>query len=100
MEPEINRYILMNEAKGLVPGYPQSMLDILGKCNIAAVHGSTHKYMRGALLALISPTLIRDQLLPKIDEFMRTHLSNWDNQIINIQEKTKEVCVITTILIP
>lgn len=83
----------MNEAKGLVPGYPQSMLDILGKCNIAAVHGSTHKYMRGALLALISPTMIREQLLPKIDEFMRSHLNNWDTKIINIQEKTKEVCI-------
>lgn len=97
MEAEINRYILMNEAKGLVPGYPQSMLDILGNCNIAAVHGSTHKYMRGALLALISPTLIRDQLLPKIDEFMRTHLSNWDNQIINIQEKTKEMALLSSL---
>jgi len=93
MDAELNRYILMNEAKGLVPGYPQSMLDILGKCNIAAVHGSTHKYMRGALLSIISPTSIRDQLLPKIDEFIRAHLSNWDNKVINIQEKTKEVCV-------
>lgn len=93
MDPELNRYILMNEAKGFVPGYPQSMLDILGKCNIAAVHGSNHKYMRGALLALISPTMIREQLLPKIDSFMRTHLSNWDSKIINIQEKTKEVCL-------
>ena len=83
----------MNEAKGFVPGYPKSMLDILGKCNIAAVHGSTHKQMRGALLALISPTLIREQLLPKIDEFMRNFLSNWDNEVINIQEKTKEVCM-------
>jgi len=90
----------MNEAKGLVPGYPRSMLDILGKCNIAAVHGSTHKYMRGALLALISPTIIRDQLLPKIDDFMRSHLNNWDNHIINIQEKTKEVFIIITILSP
>uniref|UniRef100_I1LWV8 Uncharacterized protein n=1 Tax=Glycine max TaxID=3847 RepID=I1LWV8_SOYBN len=90
MDPELNRYILMNEAKGLVPGYPQSMLDILGKCNIAAVHGSTHKYMRGALLSIISPTLIRDQLLQKIDQFMRAHLSNWDDKVINIQEKTKE----------
>lgn len=84
----------MNEAKGLIPGYPQSMLDILGKCNIAAVHGSTHKYMRGALLSLISPTMIRDQLLPKIDEFMRAHLSNWNNKVINIQAKTKEVFVL------
>ncbi|CAK9160541.1 unnamed protein product [Ilex paraguariensis] len=93
MDPELNRYILMNEAKGLVPGYPQSMLDILGECNIAAVHGSTHKTMRGSLLALVSPTMIRDQLLPKIDEFMRSHLCNWDNKVIDIQEKTKEVCV-------
>ncbi|KAJ7971111.1 Cytochrome P450 [Quillaja saponaria] len=97
MDPELNRYILMNEAKGLVPGYPQSMLDILGKCNIAAVHGSTHKYMRGALLALISPTMIRVQLLPKIDDFMRTHLSNWDKNIINIQEKTKEMAFLSAL---
>lgn len=95
MDPELNRYILMNEAKGLVPGYPQSMLDIMGKCNIAAVHGSTHKYMRGSLLSLVSPTFIRGQLLPKIDQFMRVHLSGWDNQVINIQEKTKEVCQVT-----
>ena len=99
MDPELNRYILVNEAKGLVPGYPQSMLDILGKCNIAAVHGSAHKYMRGALLSLISPTMIKDQLLPKIDDFMRSHLSDWDNKIVDIQEKTKEVCISTLDLI-
>ncbi|GAV87407.1 p450 domain-containing protein, partial [Cephalotus follicularis] len=97
MDPELNRYILMNEAKGFVPGYPQSMLDILGKCNIAAVHGSTHKYMRGALRALISATMIREQILPKIDEFMRTHVSNWDNKVINIQEKTKEMALLSSL---
>ncbi|XP_057769848.1 cytochrome P450 85A1-like [Salvia miltiorrhiza] len=96
MDPELNRYILVNEAKGLVPGYPQSMLDILGKCNIAAVHGSAHKYMRGALLALISPTMIKDQLLPKIDDFMRSHLSDWDNKIVDIQEKTKEMAFLSS----
>ncbi|XP_052195278.1 cytochrome P450 85A-like isoform X2 [Diospyros lotus] len=97
MDPELNRFILMNEAKGLVPGYPQSMLDILGKCNIAAVHGSTHKYMRGALLALVSPSMIRGHLLPKIDHFMRSHLSDWDNKIIDIQEKTKEMAFLSSL---
>ncbi|XP_065858809.1 cytochrome P450 85A-like [Euphorbia lathyris] len=97
MDPELNRYILVNESKGLVPGYPQSMLDILGKCNIAAVHGSTHKYMRGALLSLISPSMIREQLLPTIDHFMRAHLTNWDNQIIDIQHKTKEMAFISSL---
>lgn len=91
MDPELNRYILMNEAKGFVPGYPQSMLDILGTYNIAAVHGSAHKNMRGAVLALLSPAMIRDQHLPKIDDFMRKHLSDWDNKVIDIQQKTKEV---------
>ncbi|KAJ8567147.1 hypothetical protein K7X08_019355 [Anisodus acutangulus] len=97
MDPELNRYILVNEAKGLVPGYPQSMLDILGKCNIAAVNGSAHKYMRGALLSLISPTMIRDQLLPKIDEFMRSHLTNWDNKVIDIQEKTNKMAFLSSL---
>lgn len=97
MDPEINRYILMNESKGLIPGYPQSMLDILGKSNIAAVHGSTHKYMRRALLSLITPSMFKDQLLPKIDDFMRFHLINWDNQIINIQDKTKEMALLSSL---
>ncbi|KAI8024913.1 Cytochrome P450 85A1 [Camellia lanceoleosa] len=73
MDPETNRYILMNESKGLVPGYPQSMLDTLGKSNIAAVHGSTHRHIRAALLSLLCPSIIRSQLLPKLDDFMRCH---------------------------
>lgn len=91
MDPELNRFILMNEGKGLVPGYPQSMLDILGKCNIAAVDGPLHKTMRGAMLGLINPPMIRDHLLHKIDQFMRSHLTDWSNKIIDIQQKTKEV---------
>ncbi|KNA04007.1 hypothetical protein SOVF_203730 [Spinacia oleracea] len=97
MDAELNRFILMNESKGLVPGYPQSMLDILGKCNIAAVHGSTHKYMRGALLSLVSPTMIRDHILPKVDQFMRSHLSNWQNHVIDIQQKTKEMAFLSSL---
>ncbi|KAG0496198.1 hypothetical protein HPP92_000889 [Vanilla planifolia] len=97
MDPEINRYIFMNESKGLVPGYPQSMLDILGERNIAAVTGPLHKSMRSAMLNLINPSMIRDQLLPKIDEFMRSHLSNWNEKVIDIQEKTKEMALFSAL---
>lgn len=93
MDPEINRYILMNESKGLVPGYPQSMLDILGECNIAAVTGPLHKSMRNVMLGLTNPSMMRDQLLPKVDDFMRSHLSNWSDKVIDIQEKTKEMAL-------
>ncbi|CAA6662921.1 unnamed protein product [Spirodela intermedia] len=36
---EVNRWILMNEGKGLVPGYPRAMAVILGEGNVSAVHG-------------------------------------------------------------
>ncbi|GLT46352.1 hypothetical protein SLA2020_201130 [Shorea laevis] len=97
MDPDLNRYILLNESKGLFPGYPQSMLDILGKCNIGAVRGTTHRYLRGAMLALINPTQIREQLLPKIDELMRTQLKTWENQVIDIQAKTKELLLLSSL---
>ncbi|KAM0937879.1 putative cytochrome P450 [Dioscorea sansibarensis] len=94
MDAELNR-LLMNEGKGLVSGYPQSMLNILGKYNISAVHGSLHKTMRTAFLGLIRPSMIRDQLLLKIDESMRPLLSNWNDKVIDIQEKTKELWLIS-----
>lgn len=96
MDSEVNRYILKNESKGLVPGYPQSMLDILGTCNMAAVHGSSHRLMRGSLLSLISSTMMRDHILPKVDHFMRSYLGQWnDLEDIDIQDKTKHVCFFT-----
>ncbi|KAG1366759.1 cytochrome P450 85A1-like [Cocos nucifera] len=93
MDPELNRYILMNEGKGLVPGYPQSMQDLMGKWNISAVHGSLHKSMRSAMHSLIGPNMIKDQLIAEIDESLRSYLSNWSGKVIDIQEKTKEVAL-------
>ncbi|WOK99685.1 Cytochrome P450 [Canna indica] len=97
MDPELNRFVLMNEGKGFIPGYPQSMLDILGRSNIASVHGELHKTMRSAMLGLVSPPMIRDQLLPKIDEFMRSYIDNWSGQVIDLQEKTKEMALMSAL---
>ncbi|XP_024978333.1 cytochrome P450 85A1-like [Cynara cardunculus var. scolymus] len=97
MDPEVNRFILMNEGKGFPPGYPQSMVYILGKSNIASVNGDAHKIMRGAFLSLVSPPIIRHQILPKTDAFMRTHLTNWTHQTIDIQQKTKEMAFLSSL---
>ncbi|KAF8105715.1 hypothetical protein N665_0157s0278 [Sinapis alba] len=99
MDAELNRYILMNESKGLVAGYPQSMLDILGTSNIAAVHGPSHRLMRGSLLSLVNPAMIQEHLLPKIDAFMRSYLSGWDEfETVDIQEKTKHMTFLSSLL--
>lgn len=95
MDPDLNRYILLNEKKGLVPGYPQSMIDILGKSNIAAVHGPLHRVMRDAFLAIFNPNVMRENVFPKIDAFMSSHLSNWFGKIIDIQQNTKEMAFLS-----
>ncbi|MED6180106.1 hypothetical protein PIB30_007265 [Stylosanthes scabra] len=69
----------------------------MGECNISVVHGSTHKYVRSALLPLISPTMVRDQLLPTIDQFVRSYVSNWDNQVMDIQQKIKEMAFLSSL---
>ncbi|KAL9231278.1 hypothetical protein vseg_006524 [Gypsophila vaccaria] len=97
MDLETNRYILVNEVKGIVAGYPKSMLHILGRRNVAAVHGSDHKYLRGALLSLITPSIIARRILPNIDIFMRSHLSHWGNLVVDIQEKTKEMAFFSSL---
>ncbi|GFZ10932.1 brassinosteroid-6-oxidase 2 [Actinidia rufa] len=93
MDPELNRYILLNEGKGLVPGYPQSTLDILGKSNIAAVRGSDHKRIRGSFLSLVHPSMLKDRFLPRIDKYMRLHLNNLDSKTIDIQKLTANMAL-------
>lgn len=93
-DPAPNRYILLNEGRGLIPGYPRSMLDILGKCNIAAVQNSLQKTMRGVILALINPSMSKDHLLSDINNFMDIHLQHWNGHIINLQDKTKEMALL------
>ncbi|KAF7132327.1 hypothetical protein RHSIM_Rhsim09G0125800 [Rhododendron simsii] len=94
MDPELNRYILLNEGKGLVPGYPQSALDILGKSNIAAVHRSDHRRIRGSFLSLVNPSMLKDQLLPKIDKNMRMHLRDLQGKTIDIQTITSDMALL------
>eukprot|EP00252_Welwitschia_mirabilis_P024994 TRINITY_DN7651_c0_g1_i2.p1 TRINITY_DN7651_c0_g1~~TRINITY_DN7651_c0_g1_i2.p1 ORF type:complete len:479 (+),score=57.63 TRINITY_DN7651_c0_g1_i2:467-1903(+) len=96
-DPSLNRYILMNEGKGFVPGYPQSMQDLLGKWNIASVQNSLHKLMRGTMLSLINPSLIKTHLLADVDEFMDSYLRNWENQVIQLQDKTKEMALLISL---
>ncbi|KAI4314064.1 hypothetical protein L6164_027006 [Bauhinia variegata] len=91
MDPDVNRYILLNEAKGLPPGYPVSMRNILGFHSISAVHGDIHKRIRGSVLSLVGPAATKDHLFPKTDKFTRLFLDNWAGKTIDIQERTKQL---------
>jgi brassinosteroid-6-oxidase 1 len=51
--------------------------------------------MRSAMLALVQPAMIRAKLLSKIDTFIRSHLHGWAGSRVDIQEKTKEVLILS-----
>nr|GMC61081.1 cytochrome P450 85A1-like [Ipomoea batatas] len=88
-DPDVNRYILMNGAKGLVPGYPKSNRDVMGKYNIAMMHGPNHKLFRGSLLSLVGTPMIRQHLLPKIEKYMKLYLQDFHGRtILDIQQET------------
>ncbi|CAA7399348.1 unnamed protein product [Spirodela intermedia] len=96
MDLEVNRWILMNEGRGLVPGYPQAMAEILGEWNVAAVHGAFHRVVRGALLSVVGPAAVRERLFPTLDEFIRSHLCDWGGSggggaTVDVQEKAREM---------
>ncbi|CAA6659796.1 unnamed protein product [Spirodela intermedia] len=73
---EVNRWILMNEGKGLVPGYPRAMTVILGEGNVSAVHGPVHRVVRGALMS-DRPGRRERPALPTVDEFIGSRLYSW-----------------------
>lgn len=83
----------MSEGRGLVPGYPPAMAEILGEWNVAAVHGVLHRVVRGALLSLVGPAAVRERLFPTLDEFIRSHVCEWggDGATVDVQEKAREV---------
>ncbi|CAL5351691.1 unnamed protein product [Camellia sinensis] len=60
-------------------------------------HAEKGDALYAALLSLMCPSIIRSQLLLKLDDFMRCHLSNWDNTLIDIQQKTKEMAFLSSL---
>lgn len=100
MDPEFNRYILMNEAKGLIPSYPDSMINTLGKHNIGAISGPIHKHIRGSFLSLVSPPVIRSSLFPTIDKSVRVMINKWADRTIDIQKEANDVSVHTSVSSP
>ncbi|KAF1889577.1 hypothetical protein Lal_00024904 [Lupinus albus] len=91
MDPQINRYMLINESKiGLVLAHPDSIKNIIG-VNMAEVNGTVHKRIRGTLLSLIGPAAHRDGLLQKMDRCMRSFIHNWAGKTIDIQQKVRKL---------
>ncbi|KAJ3692478.1 hypothetical protein LUZ60_012828 [Juncus effusus] len=93
MDPEINKFILTHESKGFVPGFPPSMMNILGKWNFFNLTGAEHKAMRGVLISLVGAPAMKE-LLPKINEFMQSYIRDWSGRVLDLQDKSNEIVLL------
>ncbi|XP_051149270.1 cytochrome P450 85A1-like [Andrographis paniculata] len=89
MDPDLNRYILKNESKGIVPGYPKSMVDILGQ-NISTVSGDAHRIISKNLLSLVGAPAIKDNIFHNVVAHTFDFISSWDGITLDFQEKALE----------
>ncbi|CAL5351423.1 unnamed protein product [Camellia sinensis] len=79
--------------------------EVLKLWNSTRINEHTEKVKLHSILATLSEfehaekgdALYESQLLPKLDDFMRCHLSNWDNTLIDIQQKTKEMAFLSSL---
>ncbi|MCO5560202.1 hypothetical protein L7F22_013812 [Adiantum nelumboides] len=90
-DPELNKFILMNENKLFQCSYPNTISGILGKWSMLVLVGEAHKQMRSIALTFMSPTKLRDFFLKDIEDHVLLTLRSWqEGQVLSVQEEAKK----------
>ncbi|OIW14222.1 hypothetical protein TanjilG_21362 [Lupinus angustifolius] len=88
-EPEMNRFILMNEGKLFDSSYPGSISNLLGKHSLLIMKGASHKRMHSLTMSFANSTIIKDHLLVDIDRLIRLSLDSWTDRVLLMEEAKK-----------
>lgn len=88
-DPELNRFILMNEGKLFDCSYPGSISNLLGKHSLLLMKGALHKRMHSLTMSFANSSIIKDHLLVDIDRLIRLNLDSWSNRVLLMEEAKK-----------
>ncbi|MCO5576230.1 hypothetical protein L7F22_030039 [Adiantum nelumboides] len=90
-DPELNKFILMNENKLFQCSYPSTISGILGKWSMLVLVGEAHKQMRSIAVSFMSPTKLKDFFLKDIEDHVLLTLRSWhEGQVLLAQEEAKK----------
>ncbi|MCO5611658.1 hypothetical protein L7F22_065913 [Adiantum nelumboides] len=90
-DPELNKFILMNEDKLFQCSYPNTISGILGKWSMLVLVGEAHKQMRSIALTFMSPTKLKEFFLEDIEDHVLLTLRSWqEGQVVSAQEEAKK----------
>eukprot|EP00249_Psilotum_nudum_P036246 c6641_g1_i1 orf=89-1567(-) len=90
-DPELNRFILMNEGKLFCPDYPKSLNDLWGKWAILRLGGSLHKKIHGLIGSFLKSSELKRDLTIVVENYARSQMSTWDGRLILLEDEAKKV---------
>ncbi|XP_020205637.1 cytochrome P450 90A1 [Cajanus cajan] len=88
-DPEVNRFVLMNEGKLFECSYPASICNLLGKHSLVLMKGSLHKRMHSLTMSFANSAIIKDHLLLDIDRLIRLNFDSWSHRVLLLEEAKK-----------
>ena len=85
------KWILAQDGKQFVTGYPKSFRKVLGEYTALSLHGEQWKSTRRFLVNSLRVELLKDRI-PMIEERVVENLSSWASRgTVSIREETKTV---------
>ena len=77
-DPDFNYYIIQQEGKLVELWYLDSFAKLVGlDPSSNAATGYVHKYARNLILAYLGTEVLKDKLLSKAEDLIRTRLHDW-----------------------
>ncbi|KAE8659552.1 3-epi-6-deoxocathasterone 23-monooxygenase [Hibiscus syriacus] len=91
-DSEVNRFVLQSDAKALVPFYPKSLTELMGKSSILLINGSLQRKIHGLIGSFFKSPHLKDQITRDMQTYVQQAMDKWgDDQPIFIQDETKTI---------
>ena len=93
-DPEFNYFIFQQEGKLVELWYLDSLSKIVGTDSATASTSTAHvhKYLRNLILAHFGNEVLKDHLLPKLENMIRTRLQRWSEMpVLELKDATSQV---------
>ncbi|MQL83115.1 hypothetical protein Taro_015602 [Colocasia esculenta] len=88
---QLNRSILLNELRAFGPGWPRSMLRVLGRYTIVAQAGDDHKCSRSIIVNFLSSARLQAVFLQGVDRVSTAILGSWKEKgVVSVRVETKK----------
>ncbi|MQM05742.1 hypothetical protein Taro_038546 [Colocasia esculenta] len=90
-DAQLNRFILQNESKAFGPGWPRSLIKVLGRYTILDLAGDDHRYMRSMVVNFLTNARLQTVFLQGVERASTTILGSWKGKgVVSTTEEARK----------